>query len=402
MAALLLACLLFFGVMTLWVPERWAWSAFQLGIFLLAAWRLCRPGRILPARAAAAGAVGALAVLWPGLQLAAGATVNRGETWMQALNWISFLAVFLLTAGLLREERERERFLRLLVAGGAVLAVISVVQDYGSPGRIFWLFPSGYSDNVMGPFVNRNQYAAWVELLLPAALYLAARPRADFRTRRLFGLAAAILFGSVIASASRAGTALAMVELVAVGLVLARQREVPLRALAIRALQFTLLCGLAVAILGWQDLYARFTHVDSEILRADGVRASLAMIRERPWLGTGLGTWPIVYPRHATVDTGLVLNQAHNDWLQWTAEGGLPFLAILLIFTALIGGSAYRSVYALGIAAFLLHALVDYPMQQRPALGAWFFAMAGAACAYPGPHSHRPRRATRTNTTSCA
>jgi hypothetical protein len=37
--------------------------------------------------------------------------------------------------------------------------------------------------------------------------------------------------------------------------------------------------------------------------------------------------------------------------------------------------------------AFLLHALVDYPMQQRPVLAAWFFVMAGAATVWPGGRS---------------
>ena len=103
------------------------------------------------------------------------------------------------------------------------------------------------------------------------------------------------------------------------------------------------------------------------------------MIRDRPWTGFGLGTWPIVYPRYASFDPGVFLNQAHNDWLQWAAEGGLPFVLLFAIFTALLWKRAIPSIYGLGTVAFLLHALVDYPMQQRPALAAWFFAIAAAA-----------------------
>jgi hypothetical protein len=29
-----------------------------------------------------------------------------------------------------------------------------------------------------------------------------------------------------------------------------------------------------------------------------------------------------VYPAFATFDPGVIVNQAHSDWLQWTAEGG--------------------------------------------------------------------------------
>ena len=373
-AVLCLAALLFFGVLTLWVPERWTWGLVQTGIFLMAGWSVWGARKFRPTPAAAACA---LATLWPLVQLALGASVNRGETWVQALNWTSFLTVFLLSAALLRDEWERSCFLRAIVVAGVALATLAVVQNYRSAGQIFWLFPSGYTDNVMGPFVNRNQYAAWVELLLPVALYLAATAR----RRTMYGVGAAILLGSVAASASRAGSAIACLEVLAVGLALARNRALSLRSLGVGALQFGLLAALATAVVGWQDLHQRFSHLDSEALRADGIRASLAMIHDRPWLGSGLGTWPLIYPRYAGLDAGVVLNQAHNDWLQWAAEGGLPFLAFLLLFAALIARPAYRSVYGMGVAAFLLHALVDYPMQQRPALAAWLFAMAGAACA---------------------
>ena len=42
---------------------------------------------------------------------------------------------------------------------------------------------------------------------------------------------------------------------------------------------------------------------------------------------------------------------------------------------------AWRCVWGLGIAAVFMHCLVDYPMQQRPALAGWFFALMGAAAA---------------------
>jgi len=94
-------------------------------------------------------------------------------------------------------------------------------------------------------------------------------------------------------------------------------------------------------------------------------------------MGTGLGTWSRIYPRYAGMDTGLAMNQAHNDWAQWAAEGGLPFVGVPDYFRGSVMEPAIRSIYGLGVFAFLLHALVDYPMQQRPDLAAWFFATAG-------------------------
>jgi O-antigen polymerase len=373
-AAALFAALLFYAALTLWVPGRWAWSLFQVGVFLLAGWRVggARSIRLTPAAATLA-----VAALWPLVQVAAGGSVDRGETWMAALNWATFLVVFLVAADILRGRRERHWFLGAISLGGMIVAAAAVLQYYSSAGKIFWLFPSGYTEGVLGPFVSRNQYAAWVELLLPAALYLAATAR----RRALYGAAAAILLGSVIAGASRAGSALAMGEVFAVALALAARAANPRRAMALWTAQFACFAAIAIAVVGWQGLRDRLGAPGTELLRMDAVRASLAMTQDRPWMGSGLGTWARMYPRYAGLDTGLVVNQAHNDWAQWAAEGGLPFLMVMILFAGLLCKPAFRSIYGLGVAAVLLHALVDYPMQQRPALAAWWFAMAGAAWA---------------------
>ena len=277
----------------------------------------------------------------------------------------------------MEQPRERHWFLCAISLGGMILASAAVLQYYSSAGRIFWLFPSGYADGVLGPFVNRNQYAAWVELVLPAALYLAATAR----RRVLYVTASAILVGSVIAGASRAGSALVVGEVLIVTLTLAVRRCTPRRTVALWAIQMAGIAAAAIAIVGWQGLQHRLGAPGTESVRIDAVRASIAMVHDRPWLGSGLGTWPRMYPRYAGLDTGLYVNQAHNDWAQWAAEGGLPFLLLMLLFAGLLCKPALRSIYGLGVAAVMLHALVDYPMQQRPALAAWWFAVAGAVCA---------------------
>jgi O-antigen ligase len=113
----------------------------------------------------------------------------------------------------------------------------------------------------------------------------------------------------------------------------------------------------------------------------DLVRSSLHMVRDRPVRGFGLGTWAEAYPGYALFDDGRFVNQAHNDWLQWAVEGGIPFLLVMLAVAAWTIRPAVRSVWGIGLWAVFLHSLVDYPMQQRPALAAFFFAMLGALAA---------------------
>jgi len=371
-----LAALLFFGTLTLWVEERWAWSLFQLGVFWLAGWRVvkARWGQVPVPFWPLATACG-----WPFLQVLLGRSLSPARTWNAALDWFTFLVVFALAAEVLSDQGARRWFLRAATVFGMLVAAEATVQNYASRGKIFWLFASGYSEGVMGPFVNRGQYSAWIELLLPVALYLAL---SDQRRRVLWGSAAAVLFGSLVAGASRAGFVLAAGELLAVVAGVGLRNPASRKTLLSAAVQMAVLAGIAATVAGWQGLQSRLETQSPEALRVDAVRASIRMVRDRPWFGTGLGTWPTVYPAYAGLDAGLFMNQAHNDWAQWAAEGGVPFLMLLAVFSLLCCKKAIPSIYGLGAVAFLLHGLVDYPMQQRPVLAAWFFMIAGAAAAW--------------------
>ena len=109
------------------------------------------------------------------------------------------------------------------------------------------------------------------------------------------------------------------------------------------------------------------------------------MVRDRPLTGFGLGTWSEVYPGFARFDDGLFANQAHNDWAQWAAEGGIPFFLLMVGVVAGAVRPAFRSLWGLGLLAVFVHCFVDYPMQQRPALAAFFFALLGIVMhAMPG------------------
>ena len=45
---------------------------------------------------------------------------------------------------------------------------------------------------------------------------------------------------------------------------------------------------------------------------------------------------------------------------------------------------AFRSLWGLGLLAVFIHCFIDYPMQQRPALAAFFFALLGIMTASEG------------------
>ena len=132
-----------------------------------------------------------------------------------------------------------------------------------------------------------------------------------------------------------------------------------------------------IAIAGASQLWSRLRAPDPFEYRREFARSTLAMIAERPWRGFGLGTFAAVYPAFAEFDPGAAVTHAHNDWLEWSSEGGVPFAAAWFLLAIALLRPAVRSVWGIGLIAVLLHALVDFPF-ARFGIGAWFFVLAGA------------------------
>jgi O-antigen ligase len=305
-----------------------------------------------------------MAALWGLLQIAWARTVAGQHTLEAVLHWITNCAAFSVAVALARDRLQRRRFLAAQLAFALALAV----------GCVIGLFAFG----VLGPFVYRNQFAAYVESILGLAIVAAIQDR---RRALLWLLAAAALFASVVAGGSRAGTILCLAELVLLPVIAAARGWISGRTFARVAALSVIATGVLIAVVGWEAIWRRFEEPRPYALRADFLRSSVDMVRDRPLLGFGLGAWSDAYPAYARFDDGLFANQAHNDWAQWAAEGGLPFLAIMLAVVVLLARPGARSLWGLGLMAVFVHALVDYPMQQRPALAAFFFALAGALAA---------------------
>ena len=361
------AALFFFAILTLWVPGYWPVTVFQVGIFVLAAvvvWR----ARLSPPEFVWPVVPLAFAVLWGLFQWLTGRTAYAFDTQIAILRWATFLCVFVIGISLFRNHAVRRWFRSAILWFAFLVAVLATVQTFTSKGKVFWLFDPFYAtDYVMGPILYRNHYAAFIEAVLPIALYLAVRRERD---ALLYSGMAAVMFASVIASASRAGTVLTTAEVVLVPLLLWAQRRATGRGLASALLYMGVLFAVFTAVVGWESVWSRFWTPDPMAVRRELAVSTLQMAAAHPWFGTGLGTWPTVYPRYAVIDPGLFANQAHDDWLQWTAEGGFPLGVMLatLFFWSL--RPAFRSVWGLGVVAVFLHAIVDYPF-SRPALGSW-------------------------------
>jgi O-antigen ligase len=375
----LLFLMLVFGTCTVFVREAWALQSFQIGVYaVLAVYLLISIWR--RSESFSEGWLSWLVYLMPlwGVgQILAHTTSSSFETRQAVLRWGALAGVFFLSQAVTRSGVARKYFLNAFLWFASCMAVLCLTQIFTSQGRVLWMFPTGYSD-VYATFQNQNNYVQFVELALPIALWKAIR---EGWPAWWYPLAGGVLYASAIGSASRAGAVLCTAELLAMlGVGLVRPRRSKGRRFSRSAIAALVAVPIFAAVftfaVGWQRLTERFRTIDPDLTRGAFLMAAVDMAEHRPLTGFGLGTFPSVYQRYAVRDFPFYANHAHNDWAEFAADGGIPFLLLALIPFAAAIPSAVRHAWALGLIAVMLHACVDYPF-PRPAVSGWMYALLG-------------------------
>ena len=360
-----------------WVPGRWLNPSLYLTSLLAlgAAWAAAVVLRPEKMRWSFPLAPLAVAAAWGLFQLLTGHTVNRWNTWMAVLNWTAYLAVFFAASQACGSPGARKRMLQALLGFGFVLGVVSVLQYFSAGGKIFWAYQP-YVGDILGPFVSRDRFAAFIELLLPIAVMGALRRGALLRN----AVMGAAMLASVIAGASRAGALLATAEIAAV-LAIAwiggRSSKSNLRSAAATLSVAGIVFG---AVVGWVVLWNRLQDPDPFAGRREILLSGLSMVRDRPVLGFGLGNFQTANPRYAIMDFGTVVNHAHNDWVEWAADGGIPFSLLLLSVAVWSVPRALKNPWGIGVVAVFAHSLIDFPLQD-PLIAIWLFGLLGILAA---------------------
>jgi O-antigen ligase len=243
---------------------------------------------------------------------------------------------------------------------------------------VFGVFPA--EATVIGTFLYKNQFAAMLELAAPIALYrMLEREGEEWIGAGAF----AIFFGAAVGASSRAGVMLLALELVVALTIAARRRILPWRNLLGLAGGLLLMVSVASFVAGTDSITEHFQEKSPYSVRQKLLVSTLHMIKKKPLTGYGFGTWPDIYPAYATFDSSLYANQAHNDWAQWTAEGGIPFALLLLGVVVWVSRSAVFSIWGMGLIAVMLQSFVDYPTRE-PVLAIFWFLLAGAVHRHEG------------------
>lgn len=305
------------------------------------------------------------------------------------------------------------RVLELLGLFGFLLALFAILQHFAGNGKVYWIRAVPDTSSVFGPYMNRNHFAGAMELLAPLPVVLATRPHLSMLQRFTSMFAGGMMVAAVFLSGSRGGMVSVVAEfLFFVGCLLLVRGGSQRAWMGIGI--FIVLAASLVAWVGTVDMVERIGTLADQFnsatmdRRSTILQDSLAMVKQRPVLGWGLGQFPDVYPQFRSFYTNLFVNAAHDDYLQLLVETGFLGFAMAVLFIAILyseglkrwrTGTTANLAALVGCTGLLIHSFVDFNL-QIPANAVLFLLLAAAACSrrerleVPAARNHH-RRSTR-------
>jgi O-antigen ligase len=305
-----------------------------------------------------------------------GLSVYPYTTKIELLKAGAYLLLFFLTVESFRTVEEWKSFVWFLVTLGFLVSLLAVVQYFTYNGKLYWfrVLPQGVVP--FGPFVNHNHFAGFVELISPLGLAMLLNGAVRRDKLPLLILLSVLPIGALALSASRGGITSFLFEFVLLIFLIRKRGE--------RRRQLLMAGGLALVAgflalwlgLGWTvERFERLTRGDiSRDRRVSIYRDTWRIVHDHPWTGTGLGTLETVFPRYESYYDGLVVDHAHNDYLELLADTGLIGGACMLGFVALLARRGLSNLHAtdnpvcrsfysgsvVACAGLLLHSMVDF------------------------------------------
>jgi len=299
---------------------------------------------------------------------------------------IYFIATLIFTD----TSRRLRTIVRTITIFGFLLAMFGLTQSFTSDGtRVYW-FRQLAQSTAFGPFINRHHFAGYMELAIALPLGLLFSGSIESYKRPIYAFVAMMMGVALIMTNSRGGIISLAAEILFLAVVAGpgllrgerRPRAQRIRSALLRAgLAFGLiviLIGGTIAV-GGSDVFTRLVGTanaaDPTTGRAHFWSVTLDVIKAYPVVGSGLGSFSVIYTVYDSRNGFYRLEQAHNDYLQTLADGGVVGGILGLAFLIILFGKGFArretdDKFRRGVAtgalagcfAVLIHSFFDFTL----------------------------------------
>ena len=355
-------------------------------------------------------------------------SLNKKATIVDFFRLAAYTAFYVLTVQLLKDRKYLKRTVLVLVVLASVISLQSIMQYLFFNGKIYWLREIPKGAGPFGPYVNRNHFAGYMNMLFPVVLsmFIAYRPHIVYGSLRsrivgifsqgrtnlhvLIGFAAVLVSISIFLSLSRGGISGLGLSIIFFAFLMTKAGQGRRGVIFIAVIY--ILIALSVSWFGWDAIIERFAEIgdawdNNYLQRIEVYRNSLNIIHHFPVTGTGFGTFMHIFPRYRTVPGESTVNHAHNDYIEFLSDGGVISLIFAGWFLIAVFYSSYRvflrrrDLYAIsiftgsvtGMIAVLIHGMVDFNLHIG-ANGLYFFFLSGLMVSAANTRFHGGRQDT--------
>lgn len=338
-------------------------------------------------------------------------TVNQKSTLLEALRITSYAFFYILTVQLLSRKELLSKTIKIIAGLATAIAFFAILQKFTSPDLIYWIRSVPDTAQPIGPWINYNHYAGFMELLFPLVLtlFFYYRPtvtnQQSFRSKVVsllsspssnihffLGFSVILILASIFIGLSRGGIIAANLALFFFLILLTKKSTNSGRILPLVIFSSVL---LSVTWFGWDPILARFNASTTETGIITNSRLLVwidcaPLIKDFLFTGSGFGTFIHVFPQYNNLPTSDIYDHAHNDYIELITDGGLVgfILAAWFVITIFQNGlkklSIRREPYSIlliiggltGIFSILIHSITDFNMHNG-ANGLYFFFICG-------------------------
>jgi len=337
-------------------------------------------------------------------------SVMPGATLDALLLSLGYFALYLVAAMTCRERRRRRLVAGVLVFSGLVQAVYGSLMTLSGAEYGFLAKKAFYLGFATGTFVNRNHLAAYLELTSAVGLGLIlSELRAGagggwrlrlsgwielaFSTKARVRIAMAMMVVGLVLTRSRMGNSAFFVALCVTGLayIALRERQLLWRALVLFA---SLLLVDTLIVSHWFGLSQVVERIEATRIEQEErplvYQALPRMLPAYRATGSGLGSFAQAFTPYRPPQVRAYYDHAHNDYMEFLVETGIPGLAILLLLAGTHVLHALRVVwkrrdrlpqglcvgFVMASLALAIHATVEFSF-QIPAVAASYIVLMG-------------------------
>ncbi|MDP3789791.1 MAG: O-antigen ligase family protein, partial [Candidatus Omnitrophota bacterium] len=223
----------------------------------------------------------------------------------------------------------RESLCVLLIFVGTSLSLYGLLQYFGIFSHSWWV-PQEF---LSATYVNHNNFAGYLELIIPLAISVFMYEKTTLKTKLPLVIALVIMAAAFILTQSRGAWMSLSASLFVMAIIIGR--DSPRRAKTIIVILLAALLILSFIYFSKELISQRLETVTtaaseeaSFMTRIAIWKGAIRMIMDHPVVGTGIGTFASAFTAYRPEGLNTIANFTHNDYLNVAAEMGMAALFV--------------------------------------------------------------------------